>query len=62
MGRSPHPRVHTACSQCGKLFSVNKAEYANRLKRSKSGTIFCSKKCYDEWQRKPNKSPVDIPV
>lgn len=39
--------MEVTCATCGKKFQ----SFPRRLKRSKSGSLFCSKTCLDIWQR-----------
>lgn len=41
-------RTKVTCSNCGKVFSVNNGELRNRLKRTTTGKLFCSKLCVTE--------------
>jgi len=50
MGRKPNIK----CSVCSKMFYKRPSE----IKKSKSGMIYCSKKCYGESCRKEKKCPV----
>ena len=37
--------VKCECPQCGKTFTIQAHSYRLRLKRSKSGTLYCSRRC-----------------
>jgi hypothetical protein len=45
------PRVKITCGICGKVFTEQGARYKTRMEKSKSGKLFCSIKCYTEYQR-----------
>jgi hypothetical protein len=44
-------RTKVTCNLCKKVFSVNNGELRNRLKRSKTGNLFCSKLCVTEHRK-----------
>lgn len=44
-------RTKITCFHCGKVFSVNNGELRNRLKRSSTGKLFCSKNCVVEHKK-----------
>jgi len=48
------PRVKVKCDKCGKIFTVGPGVLTQRLKRSKSGKLFCCKKHQTLGGRKPN--------
>lgn len=45
-------RTKINCTNCKNPFSINNGELKNRLKKNKSGNLYCSKKCMDEYRRK----------
>lgn len=44
-------RTKITCYECKKVFSINNGELRNRLKRSKTGKLFCSKACVTKYRK-----------
>jgi hypothetical protein len=49
-------RTKVICFHCKKVFSVNNGELKNRLKRSATGNIYCSKLCVTEHRKQEVKT------
>jgi len=48
-------RTNINCPECKKTFSLQNSELKRRLKKSKTGRIFCSKICYRSFERNNSK-------
>jgi hypothetical protein len=48
-------RIKVKCDWCGLEFSANCGELANRRRKSKSGLVFHSIACYQEWLQEHNR-------
>lgn len=44
-------RTKIKCSNCENYFSINNGELRNRLRKSATGNLYCSKKCFDDYRR-----------
>lgn len=50
----PRSRARTSicCPECKEKFSLQNSELKRRLKKSKTGRIFCSKDCYHTFEKR----------
>jgi hypothetical protein len=48
-------RTKIKCDNCGIYFSVGNGELKQRIKKSKSGKLFHSSKCFDEYRNNKKK-------